>query len=735
MAGCRAEDLARTLRPGHRGGMKILPLLGGAAVGLLSGALIAGTVYLWTPGGAPFDAEEARRAAQGYDVEIIRDEYGVPHIIGQTDADAHFGLAYAHAEDDWATIQQTLVASRGRGSEYYGKGEAPADFMFDLFRVEQTVNSNAYNPPEHIRAITKAYADGMNLFAAEHPDEIAPGLLPITENDIHAGVMWATPFFYRLDGYLAPLFSDDGAPQVSPWDQEAFLGGHKVIGSNGFAVAPSRSADGHTRLIVNSHQPMTGRYAWYEAHLMSGEGLNIFGGTFPGTPIIPQGITPTTAWTHTVNRPDLVDIYRLEVDDEDDPQAYRLDGEWREFERDEAEFRVKLFGPFSLPIKRDALWSEHGPVISSPKGHFAVKFAGLTETRAVEQWLAMGKARNMAEWRDALDINGVLSFNIIYGDADGNIGAVYNGRMPNRIEGPDWQDILPGDDSKLIWDSYRKPTDLPQIWNPECGWVFSANASPFKITDPACDLKRSDFSKTFGIEYRMTNRARRAVKIISPDESITRDELLRYRSDTRYDPEHQLMQLVVELVTAQSDDPLTQQAQEVLRNWDGDTTQDNRGAALAVMTGVMSKGGEYEEDLADPMEALRYVSETLMERFGRLDPEWGEVNRIVRGDVSMPLDGAPDVLRAIYGDPRDVASDGVMNALAGDTHIMIADWDAEGRLRAQSIMQYGASQHPDSPHYNDQVELFATGAYRDLTMTEDEVRAAAVRSYRPGQED
>ncbi len=111
--------------------MTILPFLGGTALGLVAGGLMAGTAILWTPGGEPFDAEEARRVASRYSVEIIRDEYGVPHIIGETDADAHFGLAYAHAEDDWATIQQTLVASRGRGSEFYGKSEGPADFMFD----------------------------------------------------------------------------------------------------------------------------------------------------------------------------------------------------------------------------------------------------------------------------------------------------------------------------------------------------------------------------------------------------------------------------------------------------------------------------------------------------------------------------------------------------------------------------------------------------------------------------
>ncbi|MEL6688643.1 MAG: penicillin acylase family protein, partial [Pseudomonadota bacterium] len=438
-------------------------------------ALMGAAAYLWTPEGRTFDAEAAREVAKQYDARIIRDDYGVPHVFGKTDADAHFGFAYAHAEDAWEIMEETLMAGRGMAAQYRGQVEAPADYLYDLFRVEQVVAQGDLGVPEDVRAIIQAYVAGLNLFGAEHPERVTPGLLPVTEDDIHAAVMWLTPFFYRLDGYLEPLFSETDAPQVSPWQQTSSLElPHAVVGSNGFAVAPSRSEDGHTRLIVNSHQPMNGRYAWYEIHLVSEEGLNIFGGTFPGTPVIPQGITPNTAWTHTVNRPDLVDIYKLVVDDEKDPQQYQLDGEWKDFDRGESRFRVKLWGPFSLPVKRDALWSDHGPVLSTPNGHFALRFAGLGETAAVEQWYRMGRAQNLEMWRNALNINGVLSFNIVYGDRDGNIGTIYNGRIPNRIEGPDWSGILPGDDSRLIWEGFRPVSDLPQHWNPDCGWLFSA---------------------------------------------------------------------------------------------------------------------------------------------------------------------------------------------------------------------------------------------------------------------
>lgn len=710
----------------------VLKLLGGLILLGVIGALI----YTWTPGGASYSEDEIRKTAESYDARIIRDDYGVPHIFGETDADASFGFGYAHAEDDWATIQDVVIAARGMSAQYKGKSVAPQDYLFDLFKVEEAIEQK-YDAEvrDDIKEIARAYAAALNLYGVENPDKVLPAVLPMTEQDVLAGFTWATPFFYRLDGYLEELFTAEDKPNVSPWSQTSSLDiPDAVRGSNAFAVAPARSDDGHTRLILNSHQPMTGPYAWYEAHMVSNEGLNIAGATFPGVPIIAQGVTPNLGWAQTVNRPDLVDIYALEVDDFDKPKQYELDGEWVDFEITKSKFRVKLGGPLSLPIKRPVLWSKHGPVLSTPTGHYAIRFSGLQGVGALQQWYDMGKATNMAEWRAAMAQNNVLSFNIIYGDKDGNIGAVYNARMPDRIEGPDWEEVLPGDKSELIWDGFRPVSDMPQIWNPSCGWVFSANATPFDITDPACNNSREEFSETFGIEDRITNRSRRALKLLVPDEEISRDALLAYRADTRYDPESNLMKFIVDLVSRDYDEPLLNQAKDVLRNWDGNTIRSSRGAALSIITGKRALGYEYMEAEMDPVEALRLTATELMAQFGRLDPEWGEVNRLQRGDVDIPLDGAPDVLRAIYADRDGVGKMGVINAFAGDTHIMVAEWDAAGELDLVSIHQYGAATLDESsPHYADQAELFADGGYKPMPMSLEGVLKTATRDYRPGQ--
>lgn len=712
------------------------------ASGICAAALLLGAIFLWTPKGSAPDYEGYQTRAQDFDVRIIRDAYGVPHIFGKTDGDTAFGLAYAHAEDDWLTIQDTLIGSRGMAAQFKGKDAAPTDYLFDAFKVRDAIEKKYSDIDPATRQVAEGYAAGINLYASENRGEVHAGLLPVTGKDIIAGVTWATPFFYRMDEDLAVLFKDGEKPKVSPWGRDAaahngFVDGlpEAVRGSNAFAVAPKRSDDGHTRLVINSHQPMTGPYAWYEAHTVSEEGTNIAGAGFPGTPIMAQGVTPYLGWGHTVNKPDLVDIYALTVDKAKKPKRYKLDGEWRDFEITSSKFRVHLWGPFSLPVTRDVLWSAHGPVLDTPNGFFAIRFAGMGEVNQLTQWIAMGKARSLEAWKAALDMNGLLSFNAVWATADGHIGALYNAQMPKRIEGPNWLSVLPGDRSELIWTESQPVAKLPQVTDPEAGWVFSANHTPFKMSEPGSSPVRGDFSQTYGVEYRITNRSLRGLELMSADPEISREDLLRYREDTKYHPEFRLWQMVIDIAVHDfgGDSALTQ-GQEVLRNWNGDTEVDNRSAALAVITGLYAYGSEYKDDLMDPLEAYKKTVRLLQDGYGRVDPFWGEVNRIKRGDVDVQINGAPDVLRAIYADPAEIAKSGSMNSLAGDTHIMVADWDAQGKLDLVSIHNYGsATLDEKSVHYSDQTALFANGGWKAMPTDMETILSQATRDYRPGQ--
>ena len=325
-----------------------------------------------------------------YDVEILRDKWGVPHIIGAKDADAAFGLAYAHAEDDFGTIQASLLAARGRLSTIWGSEGGPNDYMVALLKVTEYADRGYASLDSASRALCDAYAAGLNVFAFQHPEDALTSLYPVTGQDIVAGFVHKTPLFFGLEKVLETLFSEaDLAADTAK------------TGSNGFAVAPSRTADGSTMLAVNSHQPWTGPVAWYEAHIMSGEGLNMLGGTFPGAPVILHGHNAKLGWAHTVNDPDVIDTYELTLHPAD-PNRYLLDGDWVEFERGRADIPVRLVGLLEWRFKRDLEWSVHGPVVRTDSGAVAVRFPGWGDAGQITQWYRMNRASNLDEWYDAM---------------------------------------------------------------------------------------------------------------------------------------------------------------------------------------------------------------------------------------------------------------------------------------------------------------------------------------------
>jgi len=659
--------------------------------------------------------------AANYDVRIRRDSWGVPHILGRTDADVAFGLGFAHSEDDFATIQEVALATRGQLAASEGVKGATTDYLVRLFRVWETVNARYEKDlPADVRKVAESYADGVNYYAALHPDKVTAGLLPLTGKDIVAGFVFKTPFFYGLDSMLRKLNTDTGGKPLPE------------IGSNGLAVGPLRSADGATRLLVNSHQPYEGPVSWYEVVLQSGEGWHVAGGLFPGSPVMLHGHNEHLGWANTVNAPDLADIYTLRINPANDNQ-YLLDGKWRDFERSDAAIRVKLFGPLIWTFHRDVLYAAQGPVFKTDHGVFAVRYAGMNEVRQLLQYFRLNKARTLDEWKTAMRLQALPSINYIYADEKGNIGYVYNGQFPVRREGIDWKGFIPGDRSDLIWHAYVPFDKIPQIWNPRSDFVFNSNNTPFQATAPADDLKPSDFSPTLGIQTDMTNRAWRALETFGADTAITAEKFRAYKFDLAYSVHSNIARMIAEILATDphgNEDLIA--AQRILRNWDRKTDIHDRGAALAVLMGVRAApeepGGPWKEP---PVLALRQAMTILKEHFGRLDPEWGDVNRFRRGKLDLPVDGGPDVYRAVYGKQRD---DGTLTAVDGDTFIMFVTWDKNGKLSSQSIHQFGsATLDASSPHYADQTPLFVAMKLKPVWFTEAELKGHIEADYRPGR--
>lgn len=684
----------------------------------------------------PIDTTLLIAQADKYEVTIHRDGFGIPHIYGKTDPDVAFGLAFAHAEDDFATIQEVAIASRGQLAAIKGIEAAVTDYLVHLLRVWEAVDAKYYtHVSAEVRALAEAYADGVNYYAALNPGEVEAGLLPMTGKDVVAGFTFKAPFFYGMQNHILELFEPERKRDISMGPENAFLLTDEAFahaGSNGFAVAPSRSADGKTRLLVNSHQPYKGPVAWYEVRLKSEEGWDVVGGVFPGSPLMLHGHNRRVGWASTVNKPDLVDTYVLTVNP-DNPDQYLLDDEWRDFEKTSVDIKVLLWGPFWWTVSRDVEYSEHGPVIRQEHGTYAVRYAGMGEVGNLDQRLAMNKAGSLEEWLAAMAMQALPSINYVYADADGNIALLYNGQMPKRLEGFDWQEYLPGDRSDLIWREYLPFDQVPLLLNPKAGFITEANSTPFRATAPEDDLKPEGFSATLGIETQMTNRAFRALELLGADPSISAEEFRAYKYDHAYSTESELASLIAEVlaVDAGSDEDL-KQAQNILRDWDLRTDYESRGAALGVLMGepvVRARLGGKEPPA--PLDSLQDAITHLKEHFGRLDPMWGEVNRIVRGTVDMPIQGGPDILRAVYG--RKADEDGRLSAEGGDTYIMFVEWDEDGNVSSESIHQFGSATIDEtSSHFADQVPLFAEEKTTPVLLDWEAFEPTIAESYHPG---
>jgi len=664
--------------------------------------------------------------AAHYHARIQRDHYGVPHISGPTDPDVAFGLAFAHSEDDFATIQQAALIARGQLAAVEGAKGAVTDYLVRLLKVRETVASqyDAALPPD-ARAVLQAYADGVNYFAALHPEKVSQGLLPMTGRDVAAGFVFRTPFFYGLDHVIGKIMAP--APKAS--QVAMVMTGSLPIGSNGIAVAASKSADGATRLLVNSHQPYVGPVAWYEAVLDSGEGWHVAGGFFPGSPFMLHGHNAHLGWANTVNNPNVSTVYRLDVNPAN-PGQYRLDGQWKDFEKGDAAIRVKIFGPLIWTVHRPLLWSVQGPVLKTDHGMFAVRYAGMGEARQSLQYYRLNKASNREEWLAAMSLQALPSINYIYADEKGNIGYVYNGQFPVRAEGRDWNEIQPGDRSDLIWQGYLPFERVPQIWNPKSGYVFNSNNTPFEATGVGDALKPSDFSATMGIQTGMTNRAYRAQETFGADAAITAEAFRAYKFDIAYSDRSNVAKEIADViqVDAGSDNDL-RAAQLLLKSWDRRTNVGSRAAALAVLMSTEAAHSESHPDVL-PIDALRHAITTLKTHFGRIDPEWGQVNRFRRGNLDLPIDGGPDIYRAVYGVAQ---KDGTLTASAGDTLIMFVTWDKAGALSSDSVNQFGsATLDSRSPHYADQTPLFVAMKTKPVLFTQSELNGNVEADYHPG---
>ena len=668
--------------------------------------------------------------AHRYDSVIARDKWGVPHIFGRTDPDVAYGIGYAHAEDDFSTLQEVLAMTRGRLGAMTGADGAKTDFAVHLLGAQATVARDYDKQPADVRALLDGYASGLNRYADQHPDEVRLAkLFPVNGRDVAIGFVVRSPFFYGLDGVLGALVGDKPVPAeranadapsttpVGPNPTEA--------GSNAFAVAPRRSTDGWTRLVSNSHQPWRGGVAWYELVVHSGQGWNFAGATFPGAPYPLLGHNETLGWTNTVNRPDLIDVYKLTTNGD----RYRYDGQWRPLERTRVWLPVK-WGPFVLPVPKTVLRAVQGPVIENKAGAFAIRYAGADQLRMVEEYYRLNRARTYAEWDRALAIQGVPATNFIYADATGRIAYIYNAMFPNRKPGFDYARVLPGDTSRDYAPGTVAWAAVPKHVDPPSGFLINANNSPYLASGPGSEMPVQP--ALLGVETDTTNRGTRAVELMIANPRIDEATLERIKYDTGISRQGWAAKWYGDLLAVDPrGDRKLANAVALLRQWDWNF--DGKGPADGLAVLLMRAGQSWHytrKPEADPRAALGEAADHLQKYFGRLDVPLGDLLRLRQGKVDLPLDGAPDVLRA--ASLWDEDKDGRLAVKHGDSFLMFMGWDPQGRVHSNSIQPYGAATtRPASPHYADQAALFATHRTKPVWFAPAALRGNTERVYRP----
>ncbi len=694
-----------------------------------------------------------------YSAEIVRDEFGVPMIYGETDADVAFGVAIAHAQDDFFTLQDVAAMSKGRYGAIAGEDGATFDYVYHLLDARGTAERKYMTLPADTRALFEAYAAGLNQFADENPDEVKlSGLFPVNGEDIAAGFVLRQPFFYGLGNVIGPLVAGDdlrrefgedipgfprdaAAPEggaeaateetarrhglVLPWGEEA-----DHLGSNAWAVTPERSG-GPTTLISNAHQPLRGGVAWYELGVQSGEGWHFTGANFPGSPFPFLGHNEDLGWTNTVNRPDMADVYQLEMNEAG--TQYMLDGEWVDLSEKTVTLPVK-FGPLTLPVRRSVYRSVHGPVIKNDNGYFAIRYGAMDTVDQLDAYYRINKAGTLEEWQTQMARMAIPSTNFIYADREGNIAYVYNAAIPDRPDleevQANWRGILPGNRSDLIWEGPVDYAEIPKLINPASGWLYNANNEPFTAAGAGSDLDPADFSPVLGVERKQTNRSRRAYQLLSEAGPLNRAALERIKYDTAYVREGYVDRLWSDLEALEGNawpDPDMAQARELLLNWDFTADNEGSGDALALVLIRDFMGAEYNnKPWPDVTEKLGEAVAHLNEHFGTIDPPMSDLLRLRQGDVDLPLDGGSDTLRA--STTWEVHDDGRFSLVHGDSFIQWTEWPADGsRVTSRSIQPFGAATtRPDSPHYTDQMQIYVDHGLKPVRFWEDDVRAHAI---------
>lgn len=714
---------------------------------------------------------------------VFRDSFGVPHVFGPTDESVVYGAAWVQAEEDWPMVEENFIRAIGRGAEVFGEEALLFDYVARALEIPRLASEEYERSPSRMRRLLEAYAAGFDAWLAAHPT--APRRL------LEGVEPWYTLALLRykyhqleflgnaglrgewVERLLQSGWPQGGAPAVSPavsglgHDQAAGMRfaellqgpfGEQPLGSNEWAVAPSRTVDGHALLLVNPHQRFFGVERYLEIHLHSDEGLVFSGLTRFGFLLPYMGNSDLLGWTYTDNHADIGDLYVERFDDPAKPLHYRYGAETRTAESWTE--TVQVTTEEGVVERTLRFWkTHHGPVVGldDQRRPLSARLPKLVEGGWFAQLDAMIRAGTLEEFRSAVARLDVPYMNLMYADREGNIWYLYGSAVPRRHRGYDWRRPVDGSDPGTEWDGYHPLEELPQVLNPESGWLVNTNSSPFVATS-GIELDRADFPPYMIDREEDNPRAWSSRRVLEAHDRLSFDDFARIVWDSRLSLADSLVPAMAAERERMAGVPVVElpaglrpgtpgrrsleEAVDRLVAWDRYADVESVATTHFVLAAerlffdrhASGAPGDWPWSLA-----LAGVLEGLSEIWGRTDIPWGEINRLQRppsNDASafadslpsFPVGGAPGGLGSVFSyHTEPVGTTRRRYGVSGNTFVKVIEFGPE--VRGRSVLVFGQSGDPASPHYFDQAALYANRAFKPAWFTREEVGAHAEATY------
>jgi acyl-homoserine-lactone acylase len=693
-------------------------------------------------------------------ITIIRDDWGIPHVYGKTDADAVFGVIYAQAEDDFNRIETNYLNAMGRLAEAEGEGEIYRDLRMKLFIDPVDLQAKYASSPDWLKALMDAWADGLNYYLHTHP-EVKPRVIT------------------RFEPWMALSFSEGSIggdiERVSLTDLEAFYGKDAAAttvgsaqrpgpvegeptGSNGIAVAPSNTTNGKALLLINPH---TSFFFRAEAQMVSEEGLNAYGALTWGQFFIYQGFNETAGWMHTSSSVDNIDEYLETISKKPDGTfTYRVGNEARPL--NSSRITVPYKTATGMANRTFTVYKTHrGPIIRQADGKWVSVRLMQEPVKALTQSYSRTKARNYEEFRKSMELHTNSSNNTVFADAEGNIAYFHANFIPKRDTAFDWTRPVDGANPATEWQGIHSIDESPDLLNPPNGWIQNTNNWPYSAAG-ANSRKQADYPAY--VDSGSENpRGIHAIRVLEGRKDFTLDALVEAAYDS-YLTEFEI--LIPTLLDAYDREPSSSPRKkklaepvQALRGWDYRWAADSVPTAVAVYWGeaLWSRSApdarrtgvsvyEYIERRATPaarLEALAEAVDKLTADFGKWATPWGEINRFQRltGDIVQPFDDAGPSIPVGFTSARwgSLASFGArtypgtkrMYGTSGNSFVAVVEFGDQ--VRARAVTAGGLNSDPDSKHFNDQAQRYSTGDLREVYYYRSQLEGHTEREYQPGK--